>query len=89
MTKEDKILITMIVQGKIPAWQSGRNFYRWFHPDLTEQEAEQFLQMHPEGGFIVPESLTSPGDVSISVGLLIYSSSSDYFDEIEFKLLTQ
>lgn len=55
---------------------------------LKKEEAEELLQMHPEAGFIVRESQSTPGDFSISV-IHLFIIIIMCVSKISFKLVTQ
>lgn len=61
----------MLLQVDEVYYSSDNGGYRWFSPDVTQDEAERLLHLYPEGGFIMRESPCIPGDFVLSVRSLL------------------
>ncbi|KAG9277523.1 GRB2-related adapter protein [Astyanax mexicanus] len=53
--------------GFVPKNYITLNIPRWYQDDISRQEAESMLKSQPIGAFIIRDSQSSPGDLSISV----------------------
>ncbi|XP_072538937.1 GRB2-related adapter protein 2b [Salminus brasiliensis] len=53
--------------GFVPKNYITLNIPRWYQDNISRQEAESTLKCQPIGAFIIRDSQSSPGDLSISV----------------------
>ena len=55
------------------------DFYRWYHGNMRQVQAEEFLSKQRDGAFIFRDSESTPGDFTLSVKSVVISLASSAF----------